>query len=446
MGWPSPPYPFGSATSPEAMSALDQMFDQAAAMMEIPCSASGTNAISLNPLPNCPALTAYKELGGYRFRAQSTSTGAVTAQYNGLGFLPVYHDDGATQVNVSDVVIGKEYVIRFSQALNAGGGGFFLEAPALSTTTSPWTQPGGRLTLASGVPVMLSNQLAKQVIFYGPYVNQFVPIYNGAGVQMYNFCSSLSDTAGLQLNLGGAANFPSGNNYDVFVSLLGGTTPVLCAIPWTNNTTRATALAQFAGFQTNGGTVTAQTGPNTSATLNVNQGTFLGTFQTSAQGQTQWQFGGSASGGTAAFFNLCNYYNPLLFQTQVTDNGSSYTYTSATVRQARASSGNQINFVQASAERAMFFAYVPQTATVAGAASAATFWGIGINTITAFTSTLDRLESATVADTLVIFMPSNLTAGVVGYGFAAALEASDGLNANTFNTTSLSVLMGMLWL
>ena len=71
------PFNFGSATSPVAMSNLDLMFNQVGAMIEIPCSASGTNAISLTPLTNCPALTSYNELGGYRFRAVGTSTGTV---------------------------------------------------------------------------------------------------------------------------------------------------------------------------------------------------------------------------------------------------------------------------------------------------------------------------------------------------------------------------------
>src|SRR5690606_1450792 len=48
----------------------------------------------------------------------------------------------------------------------ASGGGF----------VSP---PQGRLTLASGVPVMTTTQSAKSTLYYAPYKGNRIPIYNG---------------------------------------------------------------------------------------------------------------------------------------------------------------------------------------------------------------------------------------------------------------------------
>lgn len=427
------------------MSALDTMFNQAAAQISIPCSALGTNAISLTPLVNCPALTSYNELGGYRFRAVGNSTGAVTAQYNGLGFLPVYHADGVTQCNVSDIVIGEQYIFTYSAALNGGLGGFFAESPSLPLAATTWQVPGGRLTLQSAVPVMTSNQLTKQTIFYAPYNNQFCPIYNGANVQMYDFCSSTSDQVGQTFNLGGAANFPNGANFDLFLTLIGGV-PAIVAIQWTNTSTRATGLSIFGGFLTNGGAATAQTGPNTSVTLPVNQGTYLGTFNCSAQGQTQWQFGGSATGGTAGSFNIANYYNAREFVSITTDSGTTYTYTSNVVRQARASAGMQCSFVQCSSELAVLATYTGAISTAA-ALNALGETGIGVNTTTAFN--IGSFIDSETAASLTAMTTSSFPFTFTGFGFVAALEASDNVNANTFGAGSAvfqNRLMVRIWL
>ena len=435
---------FGTATSPEPMSALDTQFNNVASGMELPCTASGTNAISLTPLVNFPSLSGYNELGGYRFVAVNTSTGLVTLQYNGLGFLPVYHADGVTQANIGDFVINQQYIVTFHQALNAGGGGFFFLNASTPTTTSNWFQPGGRLTLASATPVMFSNQTAKQVIFYAPYQHPFVPIYNGAVMQNYQFTSSISDQVGLQLNMGGSANFPTGTNFDVFATLVA-SVPTLVATAWTNNTTRATTLAVFGGLLTNSGSMTAQTGPGTSTTVPINQGTFLGTFQTSAQGQTQWVFGGSGSGGVAAFFNIANYYNPVLFATSVVDTGAPYTYTTGTTRQARASTGNQVNFVSPSSERAIHITRFSTTSSVAPGAS--TFAGIGgVNS----TTTLNVYNLVQVSGVGGLSYATrgtmDYTFSYTGYGFVASTESGDGTNANNFDTASIDFLQATLWL
>jgi hypothetical protein len=443
MSWPNPPYPFANATSPEQMAFLDQMFDQVGAMINIPCNAAGTNAISLTPNVNCPALTAYKELGGYRFRAAATSTGAVTIQYNGLGFLPAYKADGSTQASVGDLVIGEQYIATYSAALNGGLGGFFLESPSIPVNpVSNWFSPGGRLTLLNSTPVMFSNAVAVQNIFYVPYIHPFVPIYNGSNVQMYQFTPSLAATTGLTLSMAGAANFGGAAPFDVFVTLISGS-PALVAIAWTNNTTRALTLSLFAGFLTNSGSATVQTGPNTSQTLLANQGTFLGTFYPSAQGTTQFIYGSAASGGGQALLYLCNYYNKVFHDTLVTDNGASYTYSSATIRAARGSATNSIVYVSSDSERAMIVSYnALQTMT---GNTAFTTTGIGVNTTTAFND-YQQYANANIAGTTVWGNKAVFTYTATGAITVSANEQSDGVNANTFNKNSANVLNGALWL
>lgn len=433
---------FGTAVSPEPMSALDTQFTNVASGMTLPCTATGTNAISLVPTSSFPALTSYNELGGYRFVAINNSTAPVTASFNGLTFLNVYHADGVTQASVGDILAGSQYILTFHQPLNGGLGGFYLESPSVGNVVSSAGQftPGGRLTLQSGVPVMFSNQVGVTNVFYAPYVHPFVPIYNGSAIQMYNFTSALNDQVGLTLALAASASWPINTNFDVYVAL-NGSTPVLGTVAWTNNTTRATTLSIFGGFLTNSGVITLRTGAATTQSVPANQATFLGTFQTiGTVGTVTWQFGAAASGGTAAILNLCNYYNPVLFVTAVTDNGATYSYTTATVRQARASSGNQINFLQTSSERAITVTSVNTQINNIGPSTAP--MGIGVNSTTAFSSKVTSSASgggSYLSDAVYHF-------SFTGYGFIAALEQGDGTNANSFNALSTNQLQAKLWL
>ena len=427
---------FGTATSPEPMSALDTQFQNVASGMELPCTASGTNTISLTPLSSFPSLGSYNELGGYRFMAVNTSSAAVTLQYNGLGFLPVYHADGVTQFNIGDIAANQQYIVTFHQALNSGNGGFFGLAASTPLTTASWNQPGGRLTIQSATPVMFTNQTAKQVIFYAPYQHPFIPLYNGSTIQNYQFTSSQSDQVGLQLNMGGAANFPTGTNFDVFGFLVAGV-PTLVAVAWTNNTTRATTLSVFGGFLTNSGSMTAQTGPNTSTTVPINQGTFLGTFQTSAQGQTQWVFGGVATGGTAGALYISNYYNPVWFTTQSNDNGASYTYASTTVRQMRASAGMGTSFVSCSSERAIFI-FCQQSQSIPPNTSGTTSYGYALNATNTYAAQ-NFMNINIPLDTIRMCIAGNLS--FTGFGTITGNEASDGVNANTFSSGTIGIAL-----
>jgi hypothetical protein len=441
MGWP---INFGTITSPEATAALDTMFNQVGAQIQIPCSASGVNAISLTPLVNCPALTAYNELGGYRFRAAASSTGPVTAQYNSLGFLNVYHGDAVTQASTGDLVAGQQYALYYSASLAGGAGGFFLEQPAFAGSSAGiGGVPGGRLTLQSATPVMVSTQPAAQTVYYAPYVNQFVPIWNGSTLQAYNFCSSLSDQVGLSLAMGGSASWPSGTNFDVYVTLNGGV-PVLATVAWTNQTTRATTLSIFGGMLTNSTLATMRISAAATISVPANQGTLLGTFATIANGQSQYIFGGAASGGTGAGFFIANYYNKVLVNTIVEDIGTLYTYTTATGREARASVGNQIAYVQADSERAALFNYNSGGRLVA-ATGAYSITGIGFNSSSAFSVTNTTMNAAALT-AFVYNQTTSFAVAATGLSTVTAMEQGDGVNANSFDFSNANFLFGSIWL
>ncbi len=310
-----------------------------------------------------------------------------------------------------------------------------LTVPQVQALLNQLVKPQGRLTLQSATPVMTTTQAGATTVFYAPYVGAFVPIYNGAQLAIYQFTANASDAVGLSLVLG--SNWAANTVYDVFVTFNGG--PVLCSIAWTNTTTRATALAIFNGLLTNAASVPCRTTNAATITPGINQATYLGSFYTNTStGQVDYIVGGAASGGTAGSLGVWNYYNRVNVSAQVTDNGAAYNYTTATIRQARASVGNQVKFMIGVVEDAI-------AASASGAiepvATAGAFGdvGVGCNSTTTFTGQPAQL--ATSAANLTI-MAGGVTVSCppsLGVYTVSRNETSD-THANLFDASSLDTL------
>lgn len=178
--------------------------------------------------------------------------------------------------------------------------------------------PGGRLTLESGVPVSTSNQTAKGTLYYTPFVHDYVRLYDGTRPKLYQFSE-------LSLSL----TVTSGSNYDVFVYDNSGTLTLELSSAWTNDTTRANALAWQSGVgYVKSGTATRL---------------WLGTIR--ASGTNTCEFSPDQQSGSACKLFLWNNHNRVMVPAYCHDPTDSWTYTTDTWRQARASSGNQIEFV-----------------------------------------------------------------------------------------------------
>lgn len=141
MAWSTNFASLGGANQP--LSLLDTMFQQVAAMVAIPCTATGTNSITLAPIGNAPSsanLGSYSNFNTFSFLASATTTGAVSAQFGSLANLPVYRADGSTQATTGDLVSGRPYMLMYASTLNSGGGGFYLLRPALQPSGGQATQ------------------------------------------------------------------------------------------------------------------------------------------------------------------------------------------------------------------------------------------------------------------------------------------------------------------
>lgn len=129
-------------------------------------------------------------------------------------------------------------------------------------------------------------------------------------------------SAELSLALSGLT---SGKPYDIFCYDNAGT-PTLEFLVWTNDTTRATALAYQDGVLVKSGAATRR---------------YLGTFYTTSTTTTE---------DSATKRYLWNYYHRVMRFMRRGESTASWTYTTATYRQANGSTANQLDYVCGVAE------------------------------------------------------------------------------------------------
>ncbi len=194
-----------------------------------------------------------------------------------------------------------------------------------------------RLTLTSATPVTTSDVTGATTIYCCPYKGNQISLYDGAAWVTRS-------SAQFSLALG---TLTSGKPYDVFCYDNAGT-PTLEFLVWTNDTTRATALAYQDGVLVKSGAATRR---------------YLGTFYTTATTTTE---------DSAANRYLWNYYHRVLRPMVRKEATASWTYTTATVRQANASASNQLNYVAGVAEDAV-------TAMVQASLTNATGANVGVS-------------------------------------------------------------------
>jgi hypothetical protein len=135
------PFIFANLSGNQPASDLDTMFGIAGQQGNIPCTATGTNAIVLVAQTNCYSPAAYTDKQLVSWTAAGTSTGAVTMSAFGLGTLN-YYDATGVQSTSGSIQNGVHYLSQYCSELNSGAGGFIT----LNTT--------GTAAVNTPVPVM----------------------------------------------------------------------------------------------------------------------------------------------------------------------------------------------------------------------------------------------------------------------------------------------------
>lgn len=236
---------------------------------------------------------------------------------------------------------------------------------ASGTITAPSVMPQGRLTLLTGNPVMSTSQSAKGTLFYDCYVGNAVPYFNGT-IDTFDTVSGC-EVSDAMVSAASAGQVVSGQVYDVFW-VHGGVNRICVAMStgsgggggWAadtggSNTVRGSgysAIDRTRGYPTNTNSVTNCFNAATNyGPVSAHQGTFLGTFFATANGQTSFTFGSNATGGgQAASLYLWNAHNRVDVKTSVSDSATSWTITDGLVHSFHDDAGTRLNFVMGLAE------------------------------------------------------------------------------------------------
>jgi len=244
--------------------------------------------------------------------------------------------------------------------------------------------PQGRLTLVSATPVMTADEVAKSTIFYDCYVGSSVPYYDGANDRVDTIASCEVSTA---LESSGAGLETAAAVFDLWWDHNAG--PRLCVATngsgggWASdaggaNTARGTGYSQVhnvRGYWTNANTLThCYNAATDEGPISPDQATYLGTFYTTAAGQTGIAMNPAAvSGGSNTIVGLWNGYNRVRITATSRDGHSSnWTYASATWAALDGSTSNRVSWVDGLRQSSV----LTSTGIMAGASSVNT--GIGL--------------------------------------------------------------------
>lgn len=205
-------------------------------------------------------------------------------------------------------------------------------------------QPQGRLSLLSGSTVSAADIVGATSVYYVPASGRYVPVFNGSVI--------LARDIGAQLVLpldadSSHTNFHAvGLNYDAFVFADGATTR-LGSTYWNigggSDTARGTGAAScelelFNGMLVNKNEVILRFGVGALdlVTVPARRATYVGSFRPTANGQV------SDAASRRLVFNA---FNQLLRPMRAFDPTATWTYSTAAYRQAKANTGNQLEFL-----------------------------------------------------------------------------------------------------
>ncbi len=367
-------------------------------------------AITLSPAP-----AAYTDGMSITFKAGTVNTDAATLDVNALGAVAIKklndQDLSSGDIEAGQIVTviydstGPTWQMQSQTAIAPGAGTVTNVATGVGLRGGPITGTGtvnlatqnaasGRLTLTTGVPVTTVDVTAATTIYYTPYNGLDNDIYSGAVWTRFQLS---------QLSI--AVPATTDTAYDVFLDYNAGT-PALALEAWSSLTARATALVYQDGVLVLSGTTTKK---------------YLGSFRTTG-------VSGQTADSVANRF-VWNYYNRQVRPMTRFETTDSWTYTTATVRQANGSTANQLNFfigVSEDAVNAIMYVGIDNPGQIAACV------GIGLDSTTAFSSNSSFSRIDTKSYGLTVLSASYMGLPGIGSHYLSWLEVSQASGTTTW--------------
>lgn len=350
------------------------------------------------------ATTRASKVLGWDGSGNPTATTLATTVLSVSGYIQTLLDDAdaATARNTLGATAGKWGSSHLADES--------VTAAILANAVSPQLFQA-RLTLLSATPVTTADQTSKTTLYLTPYNGNKLGLYDGSARWKIHTLT--------EINV--AVPNTASTMYDCFVWDNAGTL-TLDAVAWTNDTTRATALATQDG-------VLVKTGATARR--------YCGSFRTT-----------TVSGNTEDSFSkrfLWNYSNRVPRAMLVTDATDTWNYTTDTYRQARATATNQVDFIIGVAE-------VPLVARVRGAfqntsAGVRASVGIGIDSTSVNSASLTSGGESSAANEFMHLIAEYTAYPAVGKHSVVWLEKSEATGTTSFigdlGLTAGSILNGL---
>lgn len=123
---------------------LDNNFAALGALTPIPCTASGSNTITLVANANTPTIAAYSNYMQFTGIAALSNTGAATGKLGTLATLSIFKasPSGPVALTGGEIIAGVAFTLLYDSALNTGSGGFHLMQNSSVITTAGGTITG----------------------------------------------------------------------------------------------------------------------------------------------------------------------------------------------------------------------------------------------------------------------------------------------------------------
>lgn len=260
----------------------------------------------------------------------------------------------------------------------------------------------GRLTTESGVPVSTADRTAQGTIYFTPSTASGMATTNGI-ITLYDG-TRLVYVAFTELSL--ALTATSGKNYDVFVDYNSGTPQLVLSAAWTTDTARADALGVQNGIIIKSGTAAYR---------------WVGTIRASGTNVT------ADSAALRFVWNAANQVRRNMLN--ATETADTWTYSTATLRQANGNAANQLAYVTGSAAT-LVDVDIYAIASNSGAGQTVSV-GVGVDSTTVNSSQYHGQNTESAGSYNRVSGPYSGSPGL-GYHFLAWLEKGSGSGTTTW--------------